>query len=251
MDFYGDYHTHTPYSHGKGTILQNAEAAAAKGFKQVAITDHGFRHMAYNAKRRFVPDMQKEIAAAKQACGIDVLFGLETNITGMGAIDIRPSDYEFLDIILCGYHKFVAPKRARDFRHFFGNLMFYGREWHTKKWLQRNTDVYRSVIESYKIDVITHINLGMRVDCRQVAALCKETGTMIELNGKGIAFTDDELRAMIETGVQFIVNSDAHSADRVGDFSVPLALLQRVPVPEAQIANLNKKPVFRSQKDRR
>ena len=195
--------------------------------------------------------MQKEVAEAQKACGIDVLLGLETNITGFGAIDIIPSDYDFLDIVICGYHKLVAPKRLRDFRHFFGNLMFYNHEWHTKKWLQRNTDVYRSVIEKYNIDVISHINLGIRVDCRQVAKVCAETGTMIELNGKGIAFTDDEMRAMIDTGVMFIVNSDAHSADRVGDFSVPLKLLERVPVPEEQIANLNKKPVFRSQINRK
>lgn len=248
MDFYGDYHTHTPYSHGKGKIEENVRRAAALGFKQVAITDHGFRHMMYNVKRRHVPAMQKEIAEAAERYKIDVLMGLETNITGMGAIDLKPSDYEFLDIVLCGYHKFVAPRRLRDFRHFFGNLIFNKSEWHEKKWLSRNTDVYRSVIEKYKIDVITHINLDMPVDTVKVAKVCAETGTMIELNGKRIAFSDDQFRGMIETGVQFIVNSDAHRPERVGDFGPPLELLSRVPVPENRIANLNKKPVFRSHK---
>ena len=34
-----DYHTHTPYSHGKNTILENAAVAKAKGLKEIAITD--------------------------------------------------------------------------------------------------------------------------------------------------------------------------------------------------------------------
>ena len=37
-----DYHTHTPYSHGKNTVLENAVAAKAKGLKEIAITDHGY-----------------------------------------------------------------------------------------------------------------------------------------------------------------------------------------------------------------
>ena len=36
-----DYHTHTPYSHGKNTVLENAQAAKKLGLKQLAITDHG------------------------------------------------------------------------------------------------------------------------------------------------------------------------------------------------------------------
>ena len=36
-----DHHTHTIYSHGKGTILDNVRVAAAKGIRSIAITDHG------------------------------------------------------------------------------------------------------------------------------------------------------------------------------------------------------------------
>ena len=33
MIIYGDYHTHTTYSHGKGSIIDNAIAAKNKGLK--------------------------------------------------------------------------------------------------------------------------------------------------------------------------------------------------------------------------
>ena len=46
-----DYHTHTPYSHGKNTVLENAVAAKEKGLKQLGITDHGFNHLLFGLKR--------------------------------------------------------------------------------------------------------------------------------------------------------------------------------------------------------
>ena len=245
MDFYGDYHTHTVFSHGKATIAQNAEEAAKKGFKEIAITDHGFRHVTYNVRRRSVPEMQKQIAEAAKRYGIGVLLGMETNITGRGKIDLRPSDFDYLDVVLCGYHKFVVPFNPRDFLHFSRNVFFGG-----KRLIRQNTDLYLSVIEKHDIDVITHINYAMPVDVERIAKACKDAGTMIELNGKRINFSDDGFRAMAATGVQFIINSDAHHIDSIGNFAQPLELLKRVPIPESQIANLHKKPIFRSQKVR-
>ena len=51
-----DYHTHTPYSHGKGTVEENAARAKELGLKQIGITDHGFSHLAFGLKRKKVPD---------------------------------------------------------------------------------------------------------------------------------------------------------------------------------------------------
>ena len=42
------------------------------------------------------------------------------------------------------------------------------------------------------------------------------------------------------------MNSDAHSVDKVGDFSVPEQYVQRLHIPPERIANLDKIPHFRS-----
>ena len=40
-----DYHTHTIYSDGKGTIEQNVKSAIDKGLEIIGISDHGYKHM--------------------------------------------------------------------------------------------------------------------------------------------------------------------------------------------------------------
>ena len=65
----GDYHTHTPYSHGKNTVLENTMAAKKLGLKEIAITDHGFNHLLFGLKRKRLPDLRAEIEEAKKADG--------------------------------------------------------------------------------------------------------------------------------------------------------------------------------------
>ena len=45
MQILADYHTHTVYSHGKGTIEDNVKEAISKGIKTIGISDHGYKHM--------------------------------------------------------------------------------------------------------------------------------------------------------------------------------------------------------------
>ena len=66
MAFWGDYHTHTIYSHGKGTIEENVLAAQKIGLKEIAITDHGFRHMMYNVRRMDFRYMREDVEFVKK-----------------------------------------------------------------------------------------------------------------------------------------------------------------------------------------
>ena len=45
MQILADYHTHTKYSHGKGTIEENVLEAISKGIKTIGISDHGYKHL--------------------------------------------------------------------------------------------------------------------------------------------------------------------------------------------------------------
>ena len=76
MKLTSDYHTHTPYSHGKNTVLENAKAAKAKNLKEIGITDHGFNHLLFGLKRKNLPDLRAEIDEAERLTGVKVLLGM-------------------------------------------------------------------------------------------------------------------------------------------------------------------------------
>ncbi len=66
MILLGDYHTHTIYSHGWGTIEDNVKVAVKKGLKQIAITDHGFDHRMFGVNRKVIGEMREEVERLKK-----------------------------------------------------------------------------------------------------------------------------------------------------------------------------------------
>ena len=56
-----DWHTHTTYSHGKGSVEDNVLTARRLGLRSIAITDHGPGHFGYGFRRRDIPAMRRDI----------------------------------------------------------------------------------------------------------------------------------------------------------------------------------------------
>ena len=81
----------------------------------------------------------------------------------------------------------------------------------------------------------------------EVAKCAADYGTYIELNSKKAHLTDEELCEIIDkTKARFIIGSDAHSADRVGEISRVEAQLARVNFPMERIDNIDGRyPTFR------
>ena len=248
MILYGDYHTHTKYSrhnHGKGTILENASVAQNKGLKQIAITDHGFNHMFYGVRRKDIPAVKEEILNAKEVTGVDILLGVEANlISSDGDVDVVEQDFEFLDILLMGHHRMVKMTNRKDSIDMMIANWFGSPYAPSKERLNRNTTAFLKALDKYPIDVITHLNYGCPTDTLAVARMAKEKGTLIELNGKRINFTDQELEIMASEGVKFIVDSDAHSPERVGECNNGINTIFRLGLPLSQVVNIDKLPKF-------
>jgi len=230
-------------------VEDNVRRAAEMGLKEIAITDHGLSHIAFGLSENKVYMLKTDIEEAKKKYPqLNIYCGVESNILGVdGTIDLVDEEYGWFDIILCGYHKFVWPLSLRDyFRYFISNYFYDGlRKKASPRQITRNTDAYINAITKNPIDVLTHINFGLRVDCKEVAKAAKAYGTYMELNGKRISFSPDEFWAMAETGVEFIINSDAHSVGRIADFSLPLEFVKSVGYPPENIVNYGKKPSFR------
>lgn len=253
MAFWGDYHTHTTYSHGKGSVMDNARAAEEKGLKQLAITDHGLRHMIFGIRRRQLPKLRRDCEEATEATGVLVLAGIENNMNSFsGTFDLKPFDLDKLDIIQGGYHKAaIAPSLGQEFSFQIRNLF---RSFCTKspqKLIVKNTDAYLKLLDNYDVDFISHINRDIRADALTVARYAKQKGTYVELNGRRLPFTDEEMEKMAEEEVLFVCNSDAHRPECVGDMGMGAAAVERLHIPYKLVGNWEKFPNFRSDNYRR
>lgn len=242
----GDFHTHTVFSHGKGSIEDNVAAAHEKGLKAVAITDHGLRHVVFGMKRKDVPEMQRQIDAAQEKYpDVRVLFGIEANIfSSDGDVDLKPEDVAHFDVILAGYHKAALPKNPAEVFRFYASPMIHNKTGYPKRTIDRFTKAYINAIKSGKVDVITHLNYGVKTDVRQVAQAAKDYGVLLELNGKRVNLSDEEILTIADVGAKMIVNSDAHTSDRVGDFSVPMEFVERLNIDKRLIVNWDDLPNF-------
>lgn len=243
MVIYGDYHTHTTYSHGKGSILDNATVAKHKGLKEIAITDHGFSHKLFGVKRTQVDNIIVDIDKAQKATGVKILFGIEENFTSLdGNIGLLKRDLDFLNIVNVGYHKMAKANSFKDFSKLFlpNNLHFY-----TKSQIERNTMCVLKSIETQPINIITHLGVGMPVNLEEIAKMAREKNIFIELNGKRISFTRGDIDLLLKHDTKFILNSDAHKPEKVGDVRNGMNYVLKYGIPEKNIVNLGKRPDFR------
>ena len=253
MILLGDYHTHSTYSrhgHGKGSVLENASVAANKGLKQIAITDHGYNHPVFGIRKKDVAELKEDIYNAKEVSGVDILLGIESNMTSFdGDVDLGEEDLEDFDIILMGHHKFVLGNRKYidtiSLQATNGILRIFTP---SQERISKNTTSFLKALDKYPIDIITHLNYGAPTDTIAVARTAREKGVYIELNGKRINFTDQEIITMANEGVKFIINSDAHTPERVGECNKPINLIHRLGIPTSLIANMDKLPKFKKKR---
>lgn len=249
MKLTADYHTHTPYSHGKNTVLENTMAAKAKNLKEIAITDHGFNHLLFGLKRRNLKDLRAEIDEAEKLSGVKVLMGMESNLISVdGDTDMKESDLEHFDIYLFGIHEVLRYKHFSDFY----NIMLknytaykFGKK-PSDKVIATTTKAYINAVKNNPVDILTHINYKCYCNLEEVAKCCADYGTYIEINTKKRHISAEELNAMARTGVRFLIDSDAHSASRVGDTKIAEQLLAEADIDPMQIDNIDGRlPDFR------
>lgn len=245
MVLLGDYHTHTTYSHGTGSVLENALVAKQKGLKQIAITDHGFSHIMYGLKPKNMDKLKKDIEDAKKQTGVDILLGIEANFISLdGSIDLTNEQLKWFDIILTGFHYAGTPKSAKDFFQFFMPSLMPFKP--TVAQIEKNTDAVIRALEKYPIDVVTHPGYALAVNFERLSRCCKQTNTYFEMNGKRINFGDDELLKMQQDNVKLIINSDAHSPERVGECNHALNMVTKLNINKELLVNVDKLPIFKN-----
>ncbi len=104
-DVRGDLHMHTTETDGRASLEEMAEAARARGYEYIAITDHSKALAMANGL-----DEQRAVAFAKRvrdigdSLGIRILSGIECDILRDGQMDLANDALAELDVVIGSVH---------------------------------------------------------------------------------------------------------------------------------------------------
>ena len=196
-DLQGDVHMHTVETDGRCTIEEMAEAARARGYKYMAITDHS-KNLAFanglDDKRAL--EHIKRIRAANDAMeGITIFAGIEVDILTDGDLDLADSVLAEMDIVIASVHSLFNQESAKM------------------------TDRLLKAIDNPNTSVIGHPTgrLLLRRDAYPfdmdvVLKAAAKNKVAMELNAypDRLDLNDRHLRMAKERGVKIVINTDAH-----------------------------------------
>ena len=225
MRFEADTHSHTLASgHAYNTMNEMAKAAADKGLKGLAITEHapempGTCHLYYFQNLRIVP---------RKRFGIELLLGTELNIMNAeGKVDLSEDVLKTLDIAIASIH-------IPCFRD--------------ERTVENVTAAYENVMENPYVDIIGHPDDGRyEVDYEALVQGAREYGKVLELNNHSMdpdcnrenAVENDTI--MLEYckkyRVPVVMDSDAHFDLLIGEFDLARDLLTKLDFPEELVLN--------------
>ena len=237
MKILGDYHLHTRYSDGLAKVFDMVRAARERGLSEVAITEHGFGAWGPGLRRRNLERLRGDIESARAE--MPVLFGIEANIVSEdGRIDLKDDERGQFDIVLLGLHLRVCYAWKTFFTFFIPNMFWNVIHWVPVGRIRKNTETVKKAVMRNQIDILAHPGRYFKVDVVEVAKICAERNTLMEINTKKISFRPVDFERMRAAGAKFIIGSDAHSVKRVGDCARAEEFLKNCTYDESEIINL-------------
>jgi len=236
-----DIHTHTVFSHGKGSIEDNVKAALAAGLETLGISDHGPGHVTYGIKRSAIPEMRAEINRLQPLYPqIKLLLGVEANIMNRsGSLDLTSEEAAAFDYINAGYHYGVfgeAPLFSAGVH--LANLLGEVSHRSSKKTKALNTDLIIKAIHQNPIRLLTHPGAKAELYLDEVAKACAERGTYMEINNSHSFLSVEGIALTAKTSVSYVISSDAHVPGRVGHFDKALQNAIKANLDLSRIVNL-------------
>ncbi len=119
----GDLQMHTQWSDGTASVREMVEAAAARGYEYIAITDHakglkiagGINETQLAEQAEEIAQVNQEIASS--ATPLRVLHSIELNLNPAGEGDMDHDDLSRLDLVLGCFHSSLRKKDDQTDRY--------------------------------------------------------------------------------------------------------------------------------------
>src|SRR5271155_2544871 len=196
-DLQGDVHMHTVETDGKNTIEEMAEAAKARGYKYMAITDHSKNLAFANGldDKRAVAHIQRIREANGRIDGIRIFAGIEVDILADGDLDLSDEVLAQMDLVIASVHSVFNQEPAKMTERLLKaienpNTSIIG---HPTGRLQLRRDAYH-----FDMDAI--LTAAAR---NKVAMELNSYPDRLDLN-------DVHLRQAKQRGVKIVINTDSH-----------------------------------------
>ncbi|SHG53410.1 putative hydrolase [Thermosyntropha lipolytica DSM 11003] len=235
---------HTSYSDGKQDIEEAVKGAKEKGLKEVAITEHGPAVMVIGVEEEEVYYQIKDQIARINESGdeVKVYLGAEANICGMnGELDLSPHLREELDVLIAGLHPYTYPSSLKDGWELQGkNMLRHLGKGFRARAINNNTKACVEALYNHPgLDILAHPGLFFEVDYEEVARACSKTGTLFEINCGHKHPPLSDIIKVNKVGACFIINSDAHFKDTVGDLAYGAYVVEKAGLAPNAVANLD------------
>lgn len=241
MELFADYHTHTTHSDGRGTPVDNIRAAAGRGLKALAITDHGPKSVGIGVAgpETFLAIKEEVAGLAPGFPEMEVLVGAEASVIGRdGRLDLPGEIIEKLDLLIAGLHPYHLPASPGDALHFtLPNLAVRLRRSLWEKMRNTNTKALIEAVYNYPVDFISHPDLMMPADLDELARACAGRETALEVNTGHHYNKENIVRAAARWGAGLAINSDAHFPETVGNLAAGAALVEKLRFPAEMVIN--------------
>jgi DNA polymerase (family X) len=196
-DLQGDVHMHTVETDGRNTIEEMAEAAKARGYKYMAITDHSKNLAFANGldDKRALEHIQRIREAAKKIDGITIFAGVEVDILAEGDLDLSDDVLAQMDIVIASVHSVFNMEAAKM------------------------TERLIKAIENPNVSLIGHPTGRIQLrrdsypfDMHAVLTAAAKHKVAMELNAypDRLDLNDNNLRQAKQHGVKIVINTDSH-----------------------------------------
>jgi putative hydrolase len=242
MKFYGDYHIHSHNSDGRQNHREIIEAARRKGLQEIAITDHGPLVPIIGVKNAARYDRLGEKIESSDRQGLRVYVGAEANIRGLdGKLDLDRKTIDNLDVLIAGMHPYTMPSSLKDGARLFlqNSLRHLSRGQRRRAVINNNEACVAAIYANPELDILSHPGLCFAIDVGEVARACIQKEVLFEINcGHEYPGFSDIMEAN-RIGVKFIVNSDAHFPDTVGELDYGKRAIEKLGIDPERVVNLD------------
>jgi DNA polymerase (family 10) len=224
-DIRGDLHMHTVESDGKNTIREMAEAALARDYGYIAITDHSKNLAMTNGldDARAVEHAERIRAVDREMDGrIRIFPGIEVDILADGSLDLSDDTLSRLEIVIASVHSYFNQS--------------------AEEMTQR---ILRAVENPY-VRVLGHPTGRLLLrrepyefDLERVLRRCAELGVAVEHNAypDRLDLNDRNLRLAKDLGCKVVVNTDAHHTSHLEKMRYGILQLRRAWIEPGDVLN--------------